>query len=128
MSATQLPPPPGRTLPKICIDVDYYNADHKARLLQYPAHEKIKDLIRDGIAIDPDEFVVHTIFTEQKDYDNWRTFQELKQLLPDRLPEFRQYFETAETIRAKFDGRDVGNHRIEKNRCSDGHPCHERDL
>ncbi len=83
--------------------VSYYNDNHTAKLLKHKYFHKIERLINQGLDVDDDEFVIYSIFREQKNYPGWRTYQELKNHLPYRIDSFRKYFDISSgTLRARF--------------------------
>ncbi len=87
--------------------VSYYDNNHRAELLKHKYFHKIERLINQGLDVDDDEFVIYSIFREQKNYPSWRTYQELKDHLPDRINTFRKYFDTSSgTLRARFPSKD----------------------
>lgn len=87
--------------------VSYYDNNHRAKLLKHKYFYKIERLINRGLEVDDYEFIIYSIFREQKNYPSWRTYQELKNHLPYRIDTFRKYFDTnSGTLRARFPSKD----------------------
>jgi len=87
--------------------VSYYDDNHRAKLLNHKYFYKLEGLVNQGLDVDDDEFIIYSIFREQKNYPGWRTYQELKDHLPDRINTFRKYFDTSSgTLRAMFPSKD----------------------
>lgn len=88
-------------------DVEYYDDEHKKKLSGHDYSPAIGSLVKNGIKVTEDEFVVYSLFREQKNYPGWRNYQELKQKLPTRIDTFRDYFDTGGgTLKSKFPRRD----------------------
>lgn len=88
-------------------DVEYYDEEHKSKLSGHHYSPAIGNLVKNGIKVTEDEFVVYSLFREQKNYPGWRNYQELKQRLPTRIETFRDYFDTSGgTLKSKFPRRD----------------------
>ena len=85
------------------LDVDFYNYDHKALLSNSHYYKGISKLVQNSLSVTEDEFLIYTVFREQKDLPGWRTYKELKARLPPRRAMFNEYFDiTKGTIRARF--------------------------
>lgn len=97
-------------VPQMRIPVDYYDDSHKVLLQKHSHAKQIEDLVRNGISIDANELVTHMLFTEQKNYDGFRTYNDLKTMLPEQIKQFQRYFElTGSTLQAKFPPDDMNN-------------------
>jgi hypothetical protein len=101
--------------PLIEIVVDYYDAHHKTKLSKHSNAARIASLVAEGLKIGEAEFVTYAMFTQQKDHDGYRTYQELKTIFPEELPGFRRHFDLAAgTLRARFGGDDMQKHQTER--------------
>lgn len=97
------------------VDVQYFDATHQALLGKIPNASELGKLVSDGLAFDDDLFWMHMMFTEQKDYDGFRSFRDLKAKLPGRISEFRDYWDPrGNTIVSKFPPTDMENARTER--------------
>lgn len=72
--------------------VQYYNDEHKRLLERYSCSGAIEKMMRNGFEVPEEEFHSYALFREQKKYDGWRTYQDLKTKVPSRLSIFKEYF------------------------------------
>ena len=72
--------------------VEYYDEQHKSLLKQYSCYDEIEKLVVNCFTVSEEEFHSYALFREQKNYDGWRTYQELKLKIPSRLLSFKEYF------------------------------------
>lgn len=84
-----------------------YDAKNREKLLKGQFKEAIGLIIDSEINITPEEFLIHTIFSEQKNFPGFKTYQDLKLKLPSRIDRMKDYFslDGASPI-ANFHGRD----------------------
>ena len=84
------------------IKVSYYNKAHKELLLKTPKANKIIDLVEKGYFLNED-FWVYSVFTEQAEYFEFQTFDDLSSLWIDLYKYTGRFFDLDnETIKAKF--------------------------
>ncbi|WP_040433480.1 hypothetical protein [Chlorobium ferrooxidans] len=74
--------------------VEYYNKEHKRLLERYSCYDAIEKIVKNGFTVPEEEFHCYALFREQKRYEGWRTYQELKSKIPNRLSNFKEYFST----------------------------------
>ena len=78
--------------------VEYYNEEHKCLLERYSCSDEIKKIVKNGFTVHEEEFHCYALFREQKRYEGWRTYQELKLKIPNRLSNFKEYFSTNDGV------------------------------
>ena len=71
---------------------EYYNEEHKRLLERYSCYDAIEKIVTNGFTVPEEEFHCYALFREQKRYEGWRTYQELKSKIPNRLSNFKEYF------------------------------------
>ncbi|NIR06608.1 MAG: hypothetical protein GTN82_14400 [Candidatus Aminicenantes bacterium] len=89
----------------LTIKVDYYNEKNKDLLSQLSCIKSLNELVESGLKFKEEEFLTYTVFMEQMNLKGWRTYSELKKLLPPRAVIFKQYFDLDNgTIKSRFTG------------------------
>lgn len=73
-------------------DVAYYDEEHAALLRETRLVAQLDAIVRSGLQITEEEFLVYSIFREQKKKRGFRTFGELRRKLPSRRRIFLDYF------------------------------------
>ncbi len=99
----------------IRFDVAYYDDTHKKDLATLPCRDRLQAVVDKGLEVVGNEFCAYSMFREQKDLPGWRTFDEMRKLLPRRIQAFRDYFSFAhETVTSRFSTRgQLDNTQIE---------------
>ena len=92
-------------------DIECYNAKHKKKLRKLSIKNELDDALANGLEIDDQEFLVYTLFREQKNHPGWRTYAELKAKLPSRQAAYENYFDLSSgTVQSVFiDAADLDN-------------------
>jgi len=99
----------------INISVDYYKDIEKDLFKHYPNYKAINALVNGCKSIQKGELLAYMIFTEQKDRPGFRTYDELKQRVSDRLGDINDYFDFSHgSISAKFIGNEMDKNIIER--------------
>lgn len=94
--------------PLVEFSVEYYDAEHKQKLSNYPSVQAIESLVTTGLAVEEIEIVTMTLFREQKVHPGFRGYHDLKKYAPGEIGKFRRYFDISSgTIRAIFDGNNT---------------------
>ena len=76
---------------------------------------ELDDALANGLEIDDQEYLVYTLFREQKVHPGWHTYAELKAKLPSRQAAYEQYFDlSGGTVRSCFiNAADLDNAKTE---------------
>ena len=83
--------------------VAYYDDTHKENLASLPCHDRLQTVVDHGLEVVGNEFCVYSMFREQKNLPGWRTFKEMRKLLPRRIQAFRDYFSFSHgTVTSRF--------------------------
>jgi len=89
------------------IDVDFYNEKEEQAFSGHPRAGRFQKMVRDGLTIDPLEFLANSMFMEQKLNPGWSTRDELRARAAGRIEEFDEYFDSTDTLRARFPAADM---------------------
>jgi hypothetical protein len=99
----------------INVSVEYYNNKEKELFQNYPNCSDISSLVNGQQTIPKDELLAYMIFTEQKDHDGFRSYEELKERVSSRLGDIDDYFDFSNNgLSAKFIGNQMDNNLIER--------------
>ena len=95
--------------------VEYYNDNHKKLLEQYSCFGEIEQLVVNGFVVTEEEFYSYALFREQKNHDGFRTYQDLRSKIPDRLSGFKDYFSVKDGLLCSVfsNANDRDNHHTE---------------
>ncbi|NOJ98943.1 hypothetical protein HMI51_39290 [Corallococcus coralloides] len=77
----------------IKIDVKYYDEEQETAFSQWPLKNRIDSLVEKGVEVDELEYLIYSVFTEQRDRDGWKTYADMRNLVSHRAETFRQYFD-----------------------------------
>ncbi len=96
--------------------VDFYSDEERKKLESFDCFPAITDLVTQGFKFCEEEFLVYTIFREQKNRPGFRTYNDLKNKLPSRIEAFQDYFDLSSgSVVSKFAERhDKDNVRTEE--------------
>lgn len=75
----------------IKLNLNFYDNKQKKLFEAYSNFPEIEKLVSSPIFIDESEFLAHFLFTEQKDKDGFRTYDELREKVGDRISYIRDY-------------------------------------
>ena len=91
------------------IKVSVYNDAHRNLLeSSSPIYDKIQNIDRKDIEISREDFLIYSLFKEQKNYPGFKTFADLKKKLPNRIGWLNDYLsQDSPTITAAFDNAQV---------------------
>ena len=78
---------------QIKIDVDYYNDEHKNKILTHKYANRFAGLVQSGLTQDRMEFLVNAMFSEQEGRPRFRNYSELKDLVPRRIDLIEDYID-----------------------------------
>lgn len=85
------------------IKVSFYDEDNQKKLEETPNYKIIQKLVEEGFTCSNEDLWTYSLFKEQKNFEGYRNFQELKYKLSRRLDRIEDYFVLKDyTIRAKF--------------------------
>ncbi|WP_147445036.1 hypothetical protein [Corallococcus sp. CA053C] len=97
------------------IDIRYYDDAQEKAFTQWPLKERIDALVKNGLDVDELEFLTYSVFTEQRNKIGWRTYADMRTLLPPRAEMFRQYFDLSlGTVTSRFPASDSETSMTEK--------------
>lgn len=87
------------------IRISTYDKKHQELFrINHPRYDTIKAIDNKIIDIPRQDFLIYSLFKEQKDKRGFRSYSELKNKLPTRLGIFKDYLDfDSHTIRAQFD-------------------------
>jgi hypothetical protein len=86
------------------IKVSYYNKTHKKLLEKTPKFSEIDSLVQQGYYINED-FWIYSMFTDKKDYDGFRTFDDITEIWMEQYKYTGRYINLShETVKAKLPG------------------------
>lgn len=87
------------------IKVSFYNDEHRRKLKDTPKYKAIEELVENGFTCSDADLWTYSLFTEQKPFPGFSSFEELKIRLPRRWKTIEDYFYLNDyTVRAKFPG------------------------
>jgi hypothetical protein len=100
---------------KVKFDIECYNDTHKTELRKLSIVNTLDDALANGLEIDDQEYLVYTLFREQKAHPAWHTYAQLKAKLPSRQAAYEDYFDlSGGTVRSKFiNAADLDNTKTE---------------
>lgn len=80
--------------PELRFDISFYDDKHRDALMKHKYAHRIKQLVDFGLSEKEKEFQVYAMFTEQDGRPKFRNYSELKQLVPDRIQQLKDYLDT----------------------------------
>lgn len=87
-------------------DVEFYNNEERNKLKSIDCFSSMVDLVNTGLRAYKEEFLVYSIFREQKNHPGFRTYKDLKRKLPSRINAFQDYFDLSSgSVISKFAAR-----------------------
>ena len=84
------------------VKVSIYDEEHRRLLSSYPTVNYIKQINEKELYIPEEDFLIYCLFIEQKDFDGYRTFEDLKSIVSYRIEWLKEYLDLSYTIRGKF--------------------------
>ena len=75
------------------VSVEYYNDNEKELFQIYPNCSEINTLVYCQQTISKDELLAYMMFTEQKEHDGFRNYEELRERVSSRLGDINDYFD-----------------------------------
>ena len=97
------------------VNVDFYDNHHKKLLMNYPSNNEIEHLVRKPTKISKSEFLTYLLFTEQRESEGFRTFDELRKKVDSRLGYISDYLNIGEgTIKAIHTAKETPNEITER--------------
>jgi hypothetical protein len=72
-------------MPELKIDIAYYNEQQRTLFQGFPNSNAINQIVQNGITISEDEFLAYMMFTWQMDFNGFRTYNELSELVQNNL-------------------------------------------
>src|SRR5712664_229868 len=87
----------------IYFDVRYYDQAEKVLIDASSYAQMASGLVEKGFALDEEEILAYTMFTNWRDLEGWRTFADWKRRMPKELGIFEKDFDlSGGTVRARF--------------------------
>jgi len=76
----------------IKLKVEYYGNEHEKMLSKLSCATELTKVVKNGLLIPEQDFLVYSLFREQKRMAGWKTYKELAEKVPSRLEIFNDYF------------------------------------
>ena len=85
------------------IKVSVYNDHHRKLLKTNPIYEKIENIDGKNVEISREDFLIYSLFKEQKNHQGYERFSDFRKKLPDRIVKLNEYLKgDSKTITAVF--------------------------